>query len=154
MIGLLSEQAQIRTPDNINMCIECLDPGDTVLSAVVASSTIPNVQIKESKIVGITKMLCDHFNIINNTLIANDHQLVLVNREWYPIKELLSGSRLPQNISSNMVAQIIRNQKDEIVNDDIIELDRFDKQVDNVMYTLILDGPKTFFADGFIVKGE
>ena len=136
------------------MCIECLDPGDTILSAVVADTMVPNIQIIETKVIGIIKMISDHFNIINNELISNDYQIVLVNKGWYLVSELLAGSRLPTQRNSNMVSHMISDQIEKIIDKDLIELDRFDKQVDNIMYTLILDEPKTFFADGFIVKGE
>jgi len=144
MIGLLSENAQIRTPNNINVCIECLDPGDIILSAVVPKTTVPAIQVVESTVIGVTKMICDHFNIINNRLIANDYQSLLVNNEWYPFNELLTG----------MSSQIIGDDGDhKIVDEEIRELDKFDKQLENIMYTLILYPHNTFFADGYIVKG-
>jgi len=153
VIGLLSENAQIRTSNNINTCIECLDPGDNILSAIITDTTIPTIQFAETTVIGIIKMLCDHFNIVDNELIANDYQEVLVNNEWYPISQLLSGSRL--NPKGNMKAQKIDDKgNNEIIDDDIIELDRFDNQLDNIMYTLILFPYNTFFADGYIVKGE
>ena len=152
MLGLLSENAQIRIPNNIDRCIDCLEPGDIILSAIIPETTVAKIQIVQTTVIGITKMLCDHFRIVNNELIANDYQLILVNNGWYRVSELLAGSRL--NCSGNNIAQVISDQAEKIVDHDIIELDKFNKQIDNVMYTLILHPHKTFFADRFIVKGE
>ena len=145
MLGLLSENTQIRIPNNIDRCIDCLEPGDIILSTIIPETTVAKIQIVQTTVIGITKMLCDHFNIINNRIIANDNQEILVNNEWYPVKELIIGMTT-QKISSD-------NDKN-IIDHNIQEIDRFDEQRTNVMYTLILHPHKTFFADRFIVKGE
>jgi len=153
MQGLLSENTRIRTPDNIDLCIECLDPGDTILSAIATKELFPNIQIKETDIVGVVKMLCDHFNIINDELIGTDNQLVFVNSDWYPIKEIVKGMDVQKLTDKTVASKAIKNDN-RLINTKINGVDRFNKQVGNVMYSLILKESDCFFAEGFIVKGE
>lgn len=153
MQGLLSENTRIRTPDNIDLCIECLDPGDTILSAIATKELSPNIQIKETNVVGVVKMLCDHFNIVDDELIGNDNQLVFVNGDWYPIKEIIKDMTV-QKLSDKLVSSKAIKNDNQLIDAKIKGVDRFNKQVGNVMYSLILKESDCFFAEGFIVKGE